>query len=137
MPSLVNKNDSQVAGAGVQAPAAAFGEAPRRVDSVSQAALILVVIASYGQENDAHLRGVLAEFRSMRLRLDLHVLSNVPRVSVIDVTMHVGLPTGNPRSLPFAHRRLFAAHIDKADYFIYCEDDTLINERNIRAFMEG
>lgn len=136
MPSLVNKNDSQVAGAGVQAPAAAFGEAPRRVDSVSSEPSILVVIASYGQENDAHLRGVLAEFRSMRLRLDLHVLSNVPKDLGPDVTMHVGLPTGNPRSLPFAHRRLFAAHIDKADYFIYCEDDTLINERNIRAFME-
>ena len=136
MPSLVNKKDSQALGAGVQTPGAAIGEVPRRIDSVSSEPSILVAIASYGQENDAHLQGVLAEFRSMRLRSDLHVLSNLPKDLGPGVTVHVGLPTSNPRSLPFAHRQLFAEHLDKADYFIYCEDDTLISERNIRAFIE-
>lgn len=72
----------------------------------------------------------------MRLRLDIHVLSDVPKDLGPNVTVHVGLPTRNPRSLPFAHRRLFAEQIANADYFIYCEDDTLITERNIRAFLE-
>lgn len=136
MPSQVNKNDGQVDGSGVRTPAAAIAEMPRRLDGVFSEPSIQVVIANYGQRNDVYLRRMLAEFRSMQLRLDLHVLSNVPKDLGSDVTVHVGLPTGNPRSLPFAHRQLFAEHIDKADYFVYCEDDTLISERNIRAFVE-
>lgn len=107
-----------------------------RLDPVPAEPSILVVVANYGTANDVYLHRLLAEFRSMRLRLDLHVLTDVPKTLGSDVTLHVGLPNRNPRSLPFNHRRLFAEYITRADYFIYCEDDTLVTERNIRAFLE-
>jgi 2-polyprenyl-3-methyl-5-hydroxy-6-metoxy-1,4-benzoquinol methylase len=97
---------------------------------------IIVVIANYGTGNDVHMRRLLQEFRSMKLQLELHVLTNIPKDWGSGATVHVGSPTRNPRSLPFAHRRLFAEHLDKADYFIYCEDDTLVTEKNIKAFLE-
>jgi hypothetical protein len=48
----------------------------------------------------------------------------------------VGLPTENPRSLSFAHKRLFADRQDDFDLFIYTEDDILITEEHIRAFLQ-
>lgn len=111
-------------------------EVSARMEHVASDPSILVVIANYGVGNDPYLHRLLAEFRSMRLRLDLHVVTDVPKDLGHDVTVHVGLPTPNPRSLPFAHRPLFAKHVDQADFFIYCEDDTLVTERNIRAFLE-
>lgn len=114
----------------------AAGGSSRGASVVDGIPTILIAIASYGNGNDAYLQRLLTEFRSMRLRVDLHVLSNIHKELGPDVTVHVGLPTRNPRSLPFAHRRLFAERIATADYFIYCEDDTLVTERNIRAFLE-
>jgi len=111
-------------------------EGGAQIESVSAPTSILVVMANYGRRNDVHLRRLLQEFRSMRWRLDLHILTNVPKDLGSGVTVHVGLPTRNPRSLPFAHRRVFAERLSQADYFIYCEDDTLISERNINAFLE-
>jgi 2-polyprenyl-3-methyl-5-hydroxy-6-metoxy-1,4-benzoquinol methylase len=48
----------------------------------------------------------------------------------------VGLPTDNPRSLSFAHKKLFADRATDYDLFIYSEDDILITERNINAFLQ-
>jgi 2-polyprenyl-3-methyl-5-hydroxy-6-metoxy-1,4-benzoquinol methylase len=97
---------------------------------------ILVAVTNYGTQNDEYLVRLFQELRSMPWRLDVHVLTNIPKNWGPDVSVHVGLPTPNPRSLTFAHRRLFADNLAKADYLIYCEDDTLITERNIRAFMQ-
>src|SRR5512135_300952 len=77
-----------------------------RLDPVPAEPSILVVVANFGTGNDVYLHRLLAEFRSMRLRLDLHVLTDVPKTLGSDVTLHVGLPNRNPRSLPFNHRRL-------------------------------
>jgi len=48
----------------------------------------------------------------------------------------VGMPTDNPRSLSFAHKKLFADRAADYDLFIYTEDDILITERNINAFLQ-
>ena len=50
--------------------------------------------------------------------------------------MSRGLPNKNPWSLPFAHKTLFAERADKYDLFIYSEDDILITEGNLRAFLD-
>ena len=42
----------------------------------------------------------------------------------------------NPWSLPFAHKKLFADRSEKYDLFIYSEDDILITEKNLRAFLD-
>ena len=48
----------------------------------------------------------------------------------------VGLPNRNPWSLPFGHKKVFADRIDQYDLFVYSEDDILITENNLRAFLE-
>ena len=48
----------------------------------------------------------------------------------------VGLPSRNPYSLPFAHRKLFAENAEKYDLFVYTEDDTLLTEKHIESFLE-
>lgn len=96
---------------------------------------ILVVIANYGVKNDGYLSRLLSEYRSMPYQIDIVVLSNVPKNVGPDVELVVGLPTKNPRSLPFGHKRVFAERKDAYDLFVYTEDDILITQRNIDAFM--
>jgi 2-polyprenyl-3-methyl-5-hydroxy-6-metoxy-1,4-benzoquinol methylase len=97
---------------------------------------ILVAIANYGSGNREHLERLLAEYRSVPWRVSIVVLSNIPKSLGDDVEVAVGLPTKDPWSLPFAHRKLFEERADRYDLFIYSEDDTLVTARNIRAFLE-
>lgn len=95
----------------------------------------LVGIASYGTGNDEHLHRLLEEYRRMRSDVDIVVFSNIAKQLGPGVEVVVGLPATNPWSLPFAHKRLFAERLNRYDLFIYSEDDTLIEERNIEAFL--
>jgi 2-polyprenyl-3-methyl-5-hydroxy-6-metoxy-1,4-benzoquinol methylase len=63
------------------------------------------------------------------------VLSNIHKDLGPDVEVRVGLPAKNPWSLPFGHKQLFAERIDEYDLFIYAEDDILISQQNIEAFL--
>jgi len=94
----------------------------------------LVVIACYGTGNDRFLARVIQEYRAIPFDIDIVVCSNIPKDLGPDIEVIVGLPTRNPRSLPFAPRRVLADRIDRYDLFIYSEDDILITERNLRAF---
>lgn len=96
---------------------------------------ILVGIANYGTKNDHFLRRLITEYRGMNHRIDLVVFSNVRKTLPQGVNLVVGLPERNPFSLTFAHRQLFAERADEYDLFIYSEDDTLITEHNIEAFL--
>jgi SAM-dependent methyltransferase len=98
---------------------------------------ILVALASHGHKNDAYLARVIDEYRSMPYQIHLVVLSNVPRSLGPGVEVVVGLPDKNPWSLPFTHKRLFSERIDQYDLFIYAEDDILITQRNIEAFLRA
>lgn len=100
----------------------------------------LAAIASYGQKNLKYLERLIAEYSSMSLggtRPDIVVLSERPKDLGESVEVRVGLPTRNPWSLPFAHLKLFKEKADEYDLFIYSEDDTLITEANIDAFLEA
>jgi SAM-dependent methyltransferase len=98
---------------------------------------ILVAVASYGTANDDYLRRMVDEYRSMPFDIDVVVVSNVEKKLFPDVETIVGLPNQNPWSLPFAHKKLFVDRIHAYDLFIYSEDDMLITERNIRAFLDA
>jgi 2-polyprenyl-3-methyl-5-hydroxy-6-metoxy-1,4-benzoquinol methylase len=98
---------------------------------------ILVAIANYGTGNDKYLSQVLDEFRRMPHDIDLVVTSNIAKNIAPDVEVIVGLPTKNPKSLPFAHKKLFADQLESYDLFIYTEDDILITDRNINAFLQA
>ncbi|MCJ9728744.1 bifunctional 2-polyprenyl-6-hydroxyphenol methylase/3-demethylubiquinol 3-O-methyltransferase UbiG [Bradyrhizobium sp. PRIMUS42] len=97
---------------------------------------VLVAIASHGTSNDRYLERVIREYGAMSLVIDIVVLSNIDKRATTGVECIVGLPARNPWSLPFAHKNLFAQRRDQYDLFIYSEDDILITERNIRAWLE-
>ncbi len=96
---------------------------------------ILVGIASFGTKNDRYLSMIIEEYRSMSHDIDLIVFSNIPRAQDTCMQVVVGLPSENPWSLPFAHKRYFADRVDEYDLFIYTENDILIKEKNIDAFL--
>ncbi len=102
--------------------------------SRSQPPSILVAVASYGRAQDHYLEQVLAEYRKLRRRCRVVVLSNLDKV-VQGAEVVVGLPSRDPYSLPFAHRRLFAENVEQYELFIYAEDDTLITEEQIDSFL--
>jgi len=96
---------------------------------------LLVVIANYGTANDKYLSRLIDEYRSMPYTTDIVVLSNVPKDLGRDVQVVVGLPSKDPHSLPFGHKQVFANRINNYDLFIYTEDDILITQRNVEAFL--
>lgn len=98
---------------------------------------VLVVIASYGRNNDQYLDRVLNEYRKMTYEVDIVVLSNLTKDLGKDVNVVVSVPNGNPWSLPFRHKEIFADRVDHYDLFIYSEDDILISEENINAFLHA
>ncbi len=98
---------------------------------------ILVAIASYGSGNDSFLRRMISEFRSMSFDIDIVIISNIEKYIDHQIKIVVGLPNKNPWSLPFAHKKLFVNKLEDYDLFIYAEDDILITEANVRAFLDA
>lgn len=96
---------------------------------------LLVVIASFGRQQDKYLEQIVAEYRSMPYETDIVVTSNVIKPVPEGVDLVVGLPTGDPWSLPWAHQKIMAERIDRYDLFIYSENDVLIQQKNIEAFL--
>jgi len=97
---------------------------------------ILVAIANYGTKNMHYLDILIEEYRSMKYDVDIVVLSNIPKDLGSDIEVLVGLPDKNPWSLPFAHKKAFAERSKDYDLYIYSEDDTLLTEKNIDAFLK-
>lgn len=97
---------------------------------------ILVAIASYGTGNDRYLARLIQEYRSMPFEVEVVVLSNLAKDLGEGAQLRVGLPTRNPWSLPFGHKQLFADRADDFDLFIFSEDDVLITEQNLHAFLK-
>ena len=98
---------------------------------------VLVAVASYGTSNDHYLLRLVEEYRAMSFDADIVILSNLRKEISPDVEVLVGLPNRNPWSLPFAHKKLFADRIEQYDLFVYSEDDILITETNLRAFLDA
>jgi 2-polyprenyl-3-methyl-5-hydroxy-6-metoxy-1,4-benzoquinol methylase len=98
---------------------------------------ILVAIANYGTKNAEYAKRLIGEYRSMPFEVDIVVLCEASKGFGSDVTEIVGLPAKDPWSLPFGHRKLFVDRAQDYDLFIYTEDDTLIREDNIRAFLRA
>jgi 2-polyprenyl-3-methyl-5-hydroxy-6-metoxy-1,4-benzoquinol methylase len=98
---------------------------------------VLVAIASYGTANDLYLREVIAEYQKMSVQTDIVILSNIRKQVPANVALRVvDLKGRNPWSLPFVHKQLFAEQLNEYDIFVYSEDDMLLTERNLRAFLD-
>lgn len=98
---------------------------------------VLVTIANYGTGNDKYLSRVLDEFRAMEYDVDLVVMSNIAKNIAPDVEVVVGLPSKDPKSLPFAHKKIFAERLEFYDLFVYTEDDILITGHNLEALLQA
>jgi 2-polyprenyl-3-methyl-5-hydroxy-6-metoxy-1,4-benzoquinol methylase len=98
---------------------------------------ILVAIASHGTRNDHYLLQLVQQYQSMSFDVDIVVLSNIPKnvASKVEVCV-VNLRGKDPWSLPFSHKRILGDRLNDYDLFIYSEDDILIREKNLRAFLE-
>ncbi|MBN7795243.1 class I SAM-dependent methyltransferase [Parahaliea mediterranea] len=98
---------------------------------------VLVAIANYGTKNRSLVERIIDEYSSMRYETDIVVLCETPKNLGPDISELVGLPNSDPWSLPFAHRRLFCDRATDYDLFIYTEDDMLITEGHIEAFLKA
>jgi 2-polyprenyl-3-methyl-5-hydroxy-6-metoxy-1,4-benzoquinol methylase len=98
---------------------------------------ILVILANFGTKNDAFMQRLLEEYTSMPFDVHPVLLTNVPKNLGEKVEVVVQPPTGDPWSFPFPHKKMMADHADDYDLFIYSEDDTLITEKNIDAFLKA
>jgi 2-polyprenyl-3-methyl-5-hydroxy-6-metoxy-1,4-benzoquinol methylase len=96
---------------------------------------LLLAIASYGNRNIELLKRIIAKYRGMQMDVDIIVLSEAPKNLGPDVKVVVGLPSKNPWSLPFGHKKIFAENADRYDLFAYTEDDMEVTEENIQAFL--
>lgn len=96
---------------------------------------LLVAIASYGIKNIEFLKRIIANYRAMNMDVTILVLSEAPKDLGADISVLVGLPSKNPWSLPFGHKRVFADSVDRYDLFAYSEDDMEVTEENIHAFL--
>lgn len=98
---------------------------------------VLVAIAHHGTKNRHYLLRLLHRFRAMtRFKVEIALLVDRPVSLGSDLNYLVGAPTANPWSLPFLHRPYFSERLDDYDLFIYTEDDTLLEEHHITAFLE-
>ncbi len=98
---------------------------------------ILVVIANYGEKNKIFIEKIINKYQGMKnYDVDLFVLSNTPKYFGPKVDVRIGIPINNPWSLPFGYKNLFLDKMESYDFFIYSEDDILIEEKNIDAFYE-
>jgi SAM-dependent methyltransferase len=96
---------------------------------------LLVTIASFGEKNSSFLKRIIRRYQSMELDVDVIVVSEAPKKLDGGEKVVVGLPSKNPWSLPFAHKKIFAENVDRYDLFLYSEDDIEVTEANVEAFL--
>ena len=93
---------------------------------------IKVCVANYGHFQIQYLNKMHEEFsKYKKYTVDFTVYSNV---SVQQ--KHILYPDGIGTNLPFACRKHMADDLEKYDLFLYNENDHLITEDNIDAFLE-
>jgi 2-polyprenyl-3-methyl-5-hydroxy-6-metoxy-1,4-benzoquinol methylase len=109
------------------------------MDSVqdSRTLRLLVAIASYGDGHLDYLNQIISAYKRMSIHVDVVVLSEAPKDLGSIAELIVGLPSKNPWTLPFAHKKVFAQRLDQYDLFVYSEDDIWATEENIRAFLKA
>jgi len=96
---------------------------------------LLVAIASYGSKNLDFLKRIIRRYQNLPMDVDVVVFSEVSKDLGQTVKVFIGLPSSNPRSLPFTHKSYFAENIERYDLFVYSEDDIEVTEKNIQAFL--
>src|SRR5689334_21728869 len=84
---------------------------------------LLVAIVSYGELNLEFLRKMLRTYEKFDVHVGVAVFSDRLKELGPNVDLRIGLPSSDPWSLPFAHKRFFAEQMENYDLFAYSEDD--------------
>jgi SAM-dependent methyltransferase len=98
---------------------------------------LLVAIASFGQKNLPFLKQIIRNYQDLPMSVDVVVVSESAKELGSNVKVVVGLPSKNPWSLPFAHKKILAENVEQYDLFIYTEDDMDVSKHNILAFIQN
>jgi 2-polyprenyl-3-methyl-5-hydroxy-6-metoxy-1,4-benzoquinol methylase len=98
---------------------------------------LLVTICNYGTKGLPSLRRVIGNYQTFSMHVDIVVVSEAPKDLGREVKVLVGLPSKDPWSLPFRHKQVLADNVENYDLFIYSEDDVLISEETIQAFLRA
>jgi hypothetical protein len=98
---------------------------------------ILVGITSYGTGHARYLDRVLDEYGSWNLDHTVLVFTEAWRDLQGRATQVVKESTADPLGLTWAHRERFAQQAKDYDYFLYAEDDILVRERTVLAWIRA
>lgn len=101
---------------------------------------VKVIIINYRADQLKYLHQVVSEYKGMaRYQVDLNIYTTVPleypHVLYLESEFPKSLPAPG-HQLPWPSRKEMAAEVDNYDLFIYTENDHLITEDNIEAFLE-
>jgi hypothetical protein len=93
---------------------------------------IKVCISNFGNSQLNHLERVIKEFKSYnKHEVDIKIFTTVPLKE-----NHILFPESVTSSLPFMCRKEMYRDLENYDLFIFNENDHLITEDNIEAFIE-
>jgi hypothetical protein len=98
---------------------------------------VLVAIANYGAFRFGYLDRVIRAYRDMSFHTTIVLHSDRSKRVPAGVELVVGLPSPDPYSLPFAHKALFAERAREFELFVYSEDDILIEQHHLTAFLKA
>ena len=101
---------------------------------------LLVSIVNYGLYNQDYLKMMLREFHSMPYEIDVHLVGT-HRLDLSEFTdrltiQQVLYPSNQGWSFGFMHRQVMIDNKDNYDVFIYAENDHLITQENIEAYLK-
>jgi hypothetical protein len=96
---------------------------------------LLVGITSYGTAHSAYLDRILAGIGLWPFEHRVLVFSNEWKNLGERAITVVKDSRSDPMGLTWAHRERFAQHANDYDFFLYQEDDILVSERNIVAWL--
>jgi hypothetical protein len=96
---------------------------------------LLVGITSYGSAHSAYLDRILAGIALWPFEHRVLVFSNEWKNLGERAITVVKDSRSDPMGLTWAYRERFAQHADDYDFFLYQEDDILISERNVVAWL--
>jgi hypothetical protein len=94
---------------------------------------LLISIATYGTKNFKYLNQVIDNYKTFKkYDIDIIVHGTIP----LDRTDITFISHENPKNTVFFHRQEFVYNADNYDFFIFSEDDILINEYTLDMYIE-
>jgi len=96
---------------------------------------ILVVIANFGNSQLKYLEQIIKEYNLMTYNVKIIIHSNIP-LPYEDIEVKI-FKLKNTRELPLTTRQTIYENKENYDLFIFTENDILITEKNIDAYLKA